>query len=146
MRAVWYGMVRLMKWFPSIWTMGLAQLRRVSGTPLRASPGGEVAQLHAVRVRGEGDEIRQQFDIRRPIAIEMEDQVLKSGYFLIPEHDVFNDEGVQLFASLDLDPEWRGRRRPSGRYKSTVWIPGNLLNEGMHVPFLRTRQRRQRRS
>ncbi len=35
------------------------------------------------------------------------------------------------FGAQDLDPEWRGRKRPAGRYVSTVWIPGNLLAEGM---------------
>jgi lipopolysaccharide transport system ATP-binding protein len=36
-----------------------------------------------------------------------------------------------MFASHDLDPAWRQRRRPSGRYVSTVWVPGNLLSEGV---------------
>jgi lipopolysaccharide transport system ATP-binding protein len=34
------------------------------------------------------------------------------------------------FTSNDVDPEWRGRPRPLGRYVSTVWIPGNYLAEG----------------
>ena len=36
-----------------------------------------------------------------------------------------------MFGSHDLDPDWRQRRRPIGRYVSTVRIPGNLLSEGM---------------
>jgi lipopolysaccharide transport system ATP-binding protein len=31
---------------------------------------------------------------------------------------------------MDLDPAWRGRPRPKGRWVSTVLIPGNLLAEG----------------
>ena len=38
--------------------------------------------------------------------------------------------GVEMFVANDVDPEWRGRRRPVGRYVSTGWIPGNLLVEG----------------
>jgi lipopolysaccharide transport system ATP-binding protein len=44
---------------------------------------------------------------------------------------VWNQDGVCAFGAQDIDPEWRGRRRPAGRYVSTVWIPGNLLAEGM---------------
>ena len=35
-----------------------------------------------------------------------------------------------MFVANDMDREWRGRRRPVGRYVSTAWIPGNLLVEG----------------
>ena len=41
-----------------------------------------------------------------------------------------NEDGVALFVGNDVDPEWRGQRRPVGRYISTGWIPGNLLAEG----------------
>jgi homopolymeric O-antigen transport system ATP-binding protein len=44
---------------------------------------------------------------------------------------VANEEGVCAFGAQDLDPEWRGRQRPAGRYVSTAWIPGNMLAEGM---------------
>jgi len=37
---------------------------------------------------------------------------------------------VPLFVGNDVDPEWRGVRRPPGRYVSTGWIPGNFLAEG----------------
>ena len=61
----------------------------------------------------------------------MEYDVLKPGYVLLPNFYVSNDEGVCAFGGQDLDPEWRGRGRPAGRYVSTAWIPGNLLAEGM---------------
>ena len=32
---------------------------------------------------------------------------------------------------LLLDPNWRWRPRPTGRYVSTAYIPGNFLAEGM---------------
>ena len=41
-----------------------------------------------------------------------------------------NESGVEMFVANDVDLEWRGRRRPVGRYVSTAWIPGNLLVEG----------------
>ena len=35
-----------------------------------------------------------------------------------------------ILGANDLDPAWRRRPRPEGRYVSTGWIPGNLLAEG----------------
>jgi len=94
-------------------------------------PGRDVACLHAVRVRAEDGELRDSVDIRRPVAVEMEYAVLKPGYVLSPHYHFYNDQGVCIFISFDLDPAWRGRSRPVGRYISKAWIPGNLLAEGM---------------
>ena len=74
--------------------------------------------------------IKKPFDIRNPIGIEMEYEVLKSDYFLIPHHNIFNDAGDWLFTTIDTDPKWRGRR-PTGKYRATAWIPGNFLSEGL---------------
>ena len=63
----------------------------------------------------------------------MEYDVVKPGYILLPHYMVYNEEGILLFKTLDWDPEWRGRRRPVGRYTSTAFIPGNFLSEGLVV-------------
>jgi lipopolysaccharide transport system ATP-binding protein len=96
----------------------------------KKAPGGEVAQLRAVRVRAEDGQIRDAVDIRRSVAVEMEYEVLRSGCVLSPYFGFYNEEGVHVFATVDLDPEWRRRPRPAGRYVSVAWIPGNLLSEG----------------
>jgi lipopolysaccharide transport system ATP-binding protein len=49
---------------------------------------------------------------------------------LLPYFEFYNEENVYVFAVADLDPAWRGRSRPTGKYVSTAWIPGNLLSEG----------------
>lgn len=95
------------------------------------APGKEIARLRAVRVKDENDHVQQYFDIRKPIFIEMEYDILKSGYLLLPHHNLFNEEGVWVFTTMDTDPRWQGRRRPAGRYIGKVWIPGNLLSEGI---------------
>jgi lipopolysaccharide transport system ATP-binding protein len=93
------------------------------------APGGEVARLLAVRVKDEDGQVLESFDIRKPIGIEMQYEVLKSDYLLIPHYNIFNDVGDWLFTTIDTDPDWRGRR-PAGRYTATAWIPGNFLSEG----------------
>lgn len=94
------------------------------------APSGKVARLRAVRVRSEEGEVLEAMDIRKPVAIEMEFDVLKDGHVLMPHYYFTNEEGVRLFGSLDTDPDWRRRARPRGRYVSTTWIPGNYLSEG----------------
>ena len=95
-----------------------------------AAPGGEVARLRAVRVRAEDGQIAEITDIRRPVRVEMEYDVIQSGHVLVPYYDFYNEEGLDVFSTMDLDPAWRGRPRPQGRWTSTVLIPGNLLAEG----------------
>jgi len=94
------------------------------------APGRDVARLRAVRVRTEDGRIADAVDIRRPVAIEMEYDVLLPGYVLSPYYEFYNEEGVPVFSAADLDPAWRRRPRPIGRYVSTTWVPGNLLSEG----------------
>jgi len=94
------------------------------------APSGPVARLHAVRVRKKDGRITESVDIREPIGVEMEYEVLKSGYILMPHYHFYNEEGIEIFGVHDTDPNWMDRPRPAGRYKSTTWIPGNLLAEG----------------
>ncbi len=98
---------------------------------LAKAPGGSVVRLRAVRVRMEDGRISDAVDIQRPVAIEMEYEVLKPGYVLLPHYHFFNENGIQAFSTHDVDPAWQHRSRPVGRYISTAWIPGNFLNEGM---------------
>jgi lipopolysaccharide transport system ATP-binding protein len=97
---------------------------------MQDAPGGDVARLLAVRVKDENDQVLESFDIRRPIGIEMEYEVLKSDCLLLPHYNIFNEEGGWVFTTIDTDPKWRGRR-PAGRYRGTAWIPGNFLSEGL---------------
>jgi len=103
---------------------------RVWTEPSRA-PGGEVTRLCGVRIKTEEGMVSETMDIRRPVGLEMEYEVLKSGYILLPFFNVCNESAVHVLELVDLDPAWRRRRRPAGKYVVTAWIPGNLLAEGM---------------
>ena len=97
---------------------------------LDEAPGNDVVKLRAVRVQSQAGTVTDAMDIRRPITIEMDYEVLKSGHVLVPNLHFHNEEGVYAFVASDLDPEWRGKERPIGRYVSGAIIPGNLLSEG----------------
>ena len=94
------------------------------------APGRDVVRLRAVRARMPDGRFAESVDIRLPVTLQMEYDVLEAGHVLLPNFQFHNDAGIHMFASHDLDPEWRQRRRPAGRYVSTVRVPGNLLSEG----------------
>ena len=97
------------------------------------APGNDVVRLCAVRVRTEDGQVTDAIDIRRPVGIEMEFEVLRPGYVLLPNYHVSNEEGVLIFIANDKDPEWQRTSRPVGRFVSTAWIPGNFLSEGTMI-------------
>jgi len=97
------------------------------------APGNDTVRLLAVRVRTEEGEIADAVDIRKPVGIEMEFEVLKPGNVLVPNYHFFNEEGINVFIANDHDSDWQRNKRPIGRFSSTAWIPGNLLSEGTMV-------------
>jgi len=99
-------------------------------TDLTQAPGDDVIRLCAVRAIAESGEPTETFDIRHPVGIELEYEVLEPGYIFNPHFLATNESGVEMFVAADVDREWRGRKRPVGRYVSTAWIPGNFLMEG----------------
>jgi lipopolysaccharide transport system ATP-binding protein len=96
------------------------------------APQGEVVRLRAVRIVNEKGEVSDAIDTREGFRMEMEYEVLRPGYVLRMNFTVWNhEEGVVAFSVFDLDKEWRGRRRPEGVYRTSAWVPGNLLGDGM---------------
>jgi lipopolysaccharide transport system ATP-binding protein len=92
-----------------------------------------VARLRAVRVRDESGLPVEAVDIRRPVFLEMEFDVVEEGHVFVPAFSLHNEEGLCIFITHDCDPEWRGRARPVGSYKSVAVVPGNFLSEGSIV-------------
>ncbi len=94
----------------------------------RTSPGGSVATLREVRVVGPAGRVVDTVDIRETVGLQMEYDVRVPGHILMPQFYVYNDEGLLLFGTVDR--EWQPHPRAVGRYRSTAWIPGNLLTAG----------------
>lgn len=91
----------------------------------------DIVRLCAVRVRAQDRSLTDVVDIRQPVGLEMEYEVMQEDYVLMPHFHLLNEEGTHVFSAYDTDLVWRRRPRPAGRYISTAWIPGNLLAEGM---------------
>ncbi len=111
-------------------TSGVGTTAAREWSDLAAAPGDAVVRLCAVRLRSERGELVDTIDIRSAIGVELEYEVLEPGYVFHPHFGLRNEDGVLLFIAQDVDPAWRRKRRPAGRYISTGWIPGNLLAEG----------------
>ncbi len=111
--------------------LGTAAMR--TWTDPSGMPGNTVARLHSVRVVNEDGETAANVDIRKPVGIEMDFEVLQTGHILTPGYRFVNEEGQIVFSSYDPDPLWRRRPRPKGRHLSTAWIPGNFLSEGTMI-------------
>ncbi|MEO7743301.1 MAG: ABC transporter ATP-binding protein [Usitatibacter sp.] len=94
-----------------------------------AAPGDTTAKLASVKVI-QNDVRTSSIDIRHPLAIEMEYNVLRDGAQLMCGFSFFDAAGTALFVSADFDdPEW-ARPRKAGTYRSVCKVPGNLFSEG----------------
>ena len=94
-----------------------------------AAPGNGWLRLRRVRVVDDAGETAATVDVRRRIGIEITFDVEGCGEPFVPGIALVNDQGSAVFSAMDTNPIWR-QPRERGRYASTAWIPGNLLNEG----------------
>ena len=94
------------------------------------APGNHVVRLARVSIHTEQGEVTDMHDIRHPIGIEIEYEVLEPDHVLVANFHFHNEEGVYAFVLSDTDPAWHRRPRPAGKYVTTAWIPPNLLAEG----------------
>jgi lipopolysaccharide transport system ATP-binding protein len=98
---------------------------------LDQAPGTDTVRLKRVRVVDERAQTAgTSIAIRRPMGLEMTFEVLADGHTLLPNFKVVTDQGIDLFISVDVDPEWRNKARPKGTYTTTAWVPGNFWSEG----------------
>jgi lipopolysaccharide transport system ATP-binding protein len=108
---------------------GVPAAREWSNVP--TAPSGKFTRILAASVKTENGEGVDTIDIRRSFGIEMLWEVTETGHDLSPHLSFVNESGDLVFVTIDLDPEWRGKIRPPGRFRSTAWVPGNLLAEGL---------------
>ena len=95
-----------------------------------SAPGDDVVRLRSVRVRSDNGKTLDFVDIRQAVAIDMDYEVLQGGSTLLPNFNIYNEDGTCLFSTLEQDASWKNVPRPAGVYRSTAWIPGNFLSEG----------------
>jgi lipopolysaccharide transport system ATP-binding protein len=99
----------------------------------RPSVDNDVVRVCAARVVGADGVVRVTHDSTADVWIELDYEVLCGGRVLVPNYHFYSDDGQCLFVVHDVDPAWRGRTKPTGRYLTRLRVPGNFLNEGRVV-------------
>ncbi|HEY8559084.1 MAG TPA: Wzt carbohydrate-binding domain-containing protein, partial [Pyrinomonadaceae bacterium] len=94
------------------------------------APGSETVRLRRVRAATDRGQTAPSFDIRRPVMLEMQYEVLRAGKILTPTFHIYNEEGICVFVSNDVRGEWSTRPRDKGVYTSRARIPANFMAEG----------------
>lgn len=102
---------------------------------LDKAPGNEFVRLKKVRSLNETNQGSSSFDIRRPIFLEMEYEVLQENKVITPSFQIYNEEGICVFVTNDVTSEWQRVSRQKGHYVSSVEIPANFLAEGNFSVF-----------
>ncbi|MCR4324881.1 MAG: ABC transporter ATP-binding protein [Candidatus Curtissbacteria bacterium] len=97
-----------------------------------------VVRLINVKALDKHNRLSNTFDIRKPITVEVEFEVLKNKQSFSANGDrwvgcnlqIINSEGLTIFNSAE-DIDRKIRMKKSGKYKSRCVIPGNFLSEGV---------------
>jgi lipopolysaccharide transport system ATP-binding protein len=95
------------------------------------APGNDKVRLHRVCVRPANGETASSINIRTPYVIEFDYWNLIPDARLDLSFHLYNEHGIMVFnQNTYLEPEWHGRPRPKGLFRSTCFIPGDLMNDG----------------
>ena len=96
------------------------------------APGNDVVRLRAVRALDATSLISSTFNVREPLCIEIEFDVLAEGHQLNAGLYFYDESGALVFVTGDFqDSTWQEKPRPVGVHRSICHVPGNLLNEGV---------------
>lgn len=110
--------------------MALPQQGRRDWPDLSNAPGNEICRIRRIRATNEVGKDISVVDVSTRFILEMVFDVLEGGHTLVPNFHFFNEEGQCLFIAQDLDPNWRAKARPAGRFCCRLFIPDNFLTEG----------------
>jgi lipopolysaccharide transport system ATP-binding protein len=93
-------------------------------------PGDEFVRVRAIRILDKHDQICAIYDVRDPVSVSIEYQVLKDVCIFV-EFCLANELGQIILATKDnLDSPWQDTRCSPGLYRSVCHIPGDFLNDG----------------
>jgi len=107
---------------------------------INQAPGNDVVRLLAARSRNQQGYITSEFDVRDPVTLEIEFQVLKADHKLCASLEFINGMGVWVMHSFDnyTQGDWRSQAPyEPGVYQARCTIPGDLLTDGQMAINLR---------
>lgn len=98
-----------------------------------APPGSAAVTMRAVRVIAEDESVSYDYDMAKPITLEMECDVRDADAKVHVSFHVYNQQNICLFAVANHnDKHWTETRSEGGLFRIRCTIPGNFLNDGRH--------------
>ncbi|NOT52691.1 MAG: ABC transporter ATP-binding protein [Chitinophagaceae bacterium] len=95
------------------------------------SSANKEIMLHKAWITDDNGSTRSRFDTTEKVAICMEYEVMADDTAFTHGINVFNQEQQNIFNSHDVMTGNGDNRKKKGRYMATVWVPANLLPEGI---------------
>lgn len=100
---------------------------------IRTAPGTEKVRLRRACVRPVTGRPDDQITTETPFVLEFEYWNLEPDAHLNLSLHIYNDQGILVFNALPVrETTWRGRPFPRGLFRDRCYVPGNLLNDGVH--------------
>ena len=97
------------------------------------APGNNQVRIWKARVGADERPRSEAVTVRTPLVIEFEYENYVPGACLNLSIVVTNEEGAAVFNSFPItEPEWNGRPFPAGVFRSSCYVPGDLLNDGTY--------------
>ncbi|SRR6266545_401101 len=101
------------------------------------APGNDKVRLHRVRVRPLSGSSSDPITIQTDFVLEFDYWNLEAGARLNLSLHLTNQQGMTVFNTFPVqEPVWHGQPFPIGLFRSVCYIPGNLLNDGIHRVLL----------
>ena len=91
--------------------------------------GDEVSKIYYVKIINKDFGNMLFFSINDRIGIEISYEILKEGYNPLPNVHIYTLQEECIFVTACPNKQVYGK---VGKYKSIVWIPSNLLNDGIY--------------
>lgn len=97
------------------------------------APGNRLFRVKAVRAVGPDGTPRGRFSNDQDWFVDIDYWSLVPGSKLGTTLAVYDRMGTCVFGCLsNLEPEWHGKPRPRGTYRSRVRVPGDFMKEGVY--------------
>jgi lipopolysaccharide transport system ATP-binding protein len=97
------------------------------------APGNDSVRLHRVCVRPVDGSPSDPITICTPFVIEADYWNLRAGAHSSLSLLLLNEQGITVLNTFPvIEPVWFKKPHPEGLFRSRVYFPGNLLNDGMH--------------
>jgi lipopolysaccharide transport system ATP-binding protein len=100
---------------------------------LATAPGNDQVRLRRVCVKPADGSPPDAITVQTPLMLEFEYWNLEPDARLNLSLHLYNQQGITVFNTFPVrELVWNGRAFPIGLFRTTCYVPGNLLNDGVH--------------